>query len=352
MKTSKIKLVGMAMALLASGVAEAQVFKITKGTKPAALTEAQWDSLIAELQSTVNEKFPSVETGQYTKGMANATAMASTGSTSVYGSSFKYGLVGGSVALGADLGEGNSISDIMSNFSESAKKFAGVGVQSAVVLGLSPGAFTSAQWGIIDPARLRLYVNFLSMSQDLDDADISFSSFGLTGQYRIVQERSLGLSLVKWNGVDVSSGLRIAKNKFSFTQQLPSFSETQGPVSATVAAAPATIGADVGVYSIPVEASTSLRLLYVLNFFGGIGGDFNFGSSKAIADYNTNIAVSGGGTATGALALGGNTSPTAWNLRAFGGLGLEFGVGTLNVGIGKSLTASAWGVNVGANFFY
>jgi hypothetical protein len=345
--TSKIKFLGMALALFASAGAEAQLFKITPGTKPSGpITQSQWEQLISELQTSVNENFPAVETGQYTKGMANSAAMASTGTASTYGASFKYGLVGGSVALGVDLGEGNKLSDF------DAKKVAGFAIQSAVVLGFTPGAVTSGQWGPIDPARLRVYLSFLSMDQTQDEADVSFTSMGLVGQYRLIEERSLGLSVLKWNGVDVSSGFRIAKNKFSFTQTLPSFAQTSTGVTATVAAAPATIGADVNVFSVPVEVSTSVRLLYILNFFGGLGGDFNFGSSKAISDYSTTINVSPDGTATGELDLGGNTSPTPWNLRAFGGLGLEFAIGQLNLGIGKSLTAGAWSANLGLNLFY
>jgi hypothetical protein len=345
--TSKIKFLGMALALFASAGAEAQLFKITKGSAaPVGLSEAQWDQLIAELQSEVNANFPSVETGQYTKGMANAAAMASTGTAATYGASFKYGLVGGSVAVGVDLGEGNKLSDI------DAKKVAGFAIQSAAVLGFTPGAVTSGQWGPIDPARLRVYLSFLSMDQTQDDADVSFTSMGLVGQYRLIEERSLGLSVLKWNGVDVSSGFRIAKNKFSYTQTLPAFQQSSAPVTATVAAAPATIGADVNVYSVPLEVSTSARLLYVLNFFGGFGSDFNFGSSKAIASYNTTITVNPSGTATGALDLGGDTSPTPWNLRAFAGLGAEFAIGQINLGVGKSLTAGAWATNLSLNLFY
>ncbi len=343
--TSKIKFLGMALALFASAGAEAQLFKITKGTQPGALTESQWDQLISELQTTVNANFPTVETGQYTKGMANAAAMASTGTASTYGASFKYGLVGGSVAVGVDLGEGNKLTEI------DAKKVAGFAIQSAVVLGFTPGAVTSGQWGPIDPARLRMYLSFLALDQTQDGADISFTSMGLVGQYRLIEERSLGLSVLKWNGVDVSSGFRIAKNKFSYTQTLSAIPTTVNGVTATVAAAPATIGADVNVFSVPVEVSTSVRLLYILNFFGGMGGDFNFGSSKAIADYSTTISVPGG-TATGALDLGGDTSPTPWNLRAFGGLGLEFAIGQINLGVGKSLTAGTWATNLSLNLFY
>jgi len=335
----------MALTLAVSGGAQAQLFKITKGDKPGALTESQWSALITELEDSINSELPSVETGQYTKGMANATAMASTGNA-IYGSSFKYGLVGGSVSLGVDLGEGNKLSDF------DAKKVAGVGLQSSVILGFSPGSVTSGQWGPIDPARLRVFLSFLTMDQDVDDASVSFTSMGLVGQYRLIQEKSLGLSVLKWNGVDVSSGFRIAKNKFSFTQTMPEFSETSNGITASIAEAPATLGADVSVYSIPVEVSTSARVLYVLNFFGGLGGDFNFGSSKAIADYTTPITVTGGGTAEGDLELGGNASPTAWNLRAFAGLGFEFAIGSLNLGIGKSLTAGAWATSLGLNLFY
>ena len=358
MNTSKIKFLALSFALVVGATAEAKVFTVESGSKPAALTASQWDLLLTSLEDEVNSKFTdnatvssviaNFESGKYNKGSANATAMASSGTTAVYGSSFKYGLVGFSGSVGADLGEGNSIT----NFD--AKKVAGASIQSAAVIGFSPGSITSSQWGFIDPSRLRLFVSFLTYDQKLDDADVSFTTFGAVGHYRIIAEKSIGMGVAKWNGVDVSSGIRYAKNKLSFTTVIADIpDQTQGPITASIADSPATIGADVGVFSVPVEVSTSVRLLYFLNLFGGVGGDFNFGSSKSVAVYDAPITFSGGsGSATGSLDLGANASPTPWNLRGFAGAGIEFAIGTLNLSVGKSFTAGTLNANVGFNLFF
>jgi hypothetical protein len=344
---TSIKTLGLLFVLGSAPGVEAQVFKITAGTRAAPFTsDAQYRTFLDSLEDEVNQNLPSVETGQYTKGMANATAMAGTGAGIVYGASYKYGLVGANLSLGADLGEGNSLSSI------DAKKVAGFAIQSSAVIGFTPGTVTTGQWGPIDPARLRVYLSFMSLSQSVDGAEASFSTMGLMGQYRLIDEKSLGLNLVKWNGVDVSSGLRYGKMKLNYVQVLDVDFEDTGTGATASVTGPATIGADVSIFTVPVEVSSSVRLLYVLNLFGGIGADFNFGSSKAIANYDSNITISGGSTATGDLDLGTNASPTLANLRMFAGLGMEFAVGTLSAGVGKSVTSGAWMMNAGLNFFY
>lgn len=329
--------------------AEAGVFKITPGTAAGAFAgqQAAFETFLKGLEDQVNSKLPAVETGAYTKGMANATAMATTGTAVTYGSAFSMALVGVNAGLGVDLGKGNSLSDL------DPKKVAGFGAQAAVVVGFNPAAISDSPWGPIDPKRLKLFLSFMKLDRKVDTADISFSNLGVLGQYRLIAERPLGHSTLRWGGVDVTSGFRTAKMKATVVQELEVEYEDPGAsgVTATVKG-PATFGADVNVFSIPVEVSTSLRVAYVLNLIGGVATDFNFGSSEAIANYNSNIDLNGNGNATGALDLGSKTKPTMINARAFAGLGFNLGVGTLNFVLGKSLTASAWSIDTGLNFFW
>jgi hypothetical protein len=348
LKTFITQTLGFVFFVTAVGSAHAQVFKITPGSQGTFPTAQAYNDFLNALETEVNSNLPSVETGQYTKGIANATAMASTGTSAVYGSSFSYGLFGINGGIGLDLGEGNSLSDF------DTKKVAGFGAQAAVVLGFNPGAVTTANWWVVDPARLRLYLSFLKMDRTFDGAEVSFSSLGFVGQYRLIPEKSLGLNTVKWNGVDISTGFRMAKMKLEFTQNLEVvFEQDVGgtPETATVNG-PITIGGDVNVFSIPVEASTSVRLLYFLNLIGGLGADINLGSSKSIAAYNANIALPQSATATGDLDLGGNAKPSPVNMRAFAGVGFEFAIGTLNLIASKSLNTGTWGLGAGLNFFF
>jgi hypothetical protein len=311
------------------------------------------DEAFAAMEDQVNANLPATEPGDYTKGMANAVAMAGTGTSAVYGSSFRYGLIGLGVGLGLDLGD-QSLGDVLGGDAD-LDKIGGLGLQGALVLGVNPGAFTQGSWfGIIDPTRLRTYLSFMSLKRDVGDASVEFTNFGAVGQYRIIPEQSLGMNVVKWNGVDVSAGLRYSKMKFVLTQTVSETQDVEGGGEMEISG-PITVGADVGVFTVPLEASTSVRLLYVLNLVGGAGADINFGSSKAIANLDADIDITGVGanpTAEGALDLGGSAGPTIMNLRAFGGLQFEFAIGSLYATVQKSLTASVWGVNTGLNLFF
>ena len=333
-------------ALLVASSAHAQVFKITPGTPGAVLsTEAALEAFLSELEDEVNAGLPSVETGEYTKGMANASAMATSGTAVVYGTPFSFGLIGANLSAGIDLGEGNKLSDF------DAEKAAGFGAQAGIILGFNPGSIMSSPIGFIDPTRMQLFLSYFAQKRTLDTADVDFASFGVTAKYRLFDARNLATSLVKWNGLDVLGGIRYNKMKGSFTKEFDTEFTGTGGVTATVAG-PAVIGADVKVISIPVEASTSLRLAYFLNLIGGAALDFNFGSSTANGDYDSDIDFTDGSTATGDLELGGKASPTLLNARAFIGTGIDFAVGSLNFTLGKSLTASAWNVNTMLSLYW
>jgi len=343
-KTSFLPITVLCAAAWLGNSAEAGVFKITPGTAAGAFAGQQglFEAFLERLENEVNAELPSVETGEYTKGMANATAMAMTGSATAYGPVFSLGLIGVNAGVGVDLGKGNSISDF------DAKKAAGFGTQVAVTAGLNPSALYATPF----TERLQLFLGFMAASRKVDDVEADFTSIGATAKYKLYAPKNLASSLVKWQGLDVSAGIRYAKLKGTFTQILnEQFTDSVSGQTATVTG-PATIGGDVKVFSIPIEASSTLRLAYFLNLIGGAAVDFNFGSSTAIANYVSDIDLGGNGTATGELDLGGKTSPTMLNARAFLGTGVEFAVGSLNLIVGKSLNARAWSVNTMLNFFW
>jgi len=342
------------VSILSAGAQAADLVQLTCTNKGsfASLSQCQdsFDTLAANINTNLSDLPPGFDDGTYAGGVANSNAMASAGTGVVYGSSFKYGLIGGGFGLGVDLGAGNSLSDIISgNIDTDA--LAGFAAQGSAILGFNPGAVTKATWfGLIDPTRLRLYLSFMSMDRSFDTASVSFSNFGIVGQYRLIPEKSLGLNVVKWGGVDVTSGLKYSKMKIGFSQDV---NQTTGAGATQVTLdAPLTFYADSSNFSIPIEASTSVRLLYVLNFVGGLGADINFGSTGL--GVNLDGDISGGSGAEGTVVgnIGADASPKIMNLRGFVGAQFEFAIGSIYANIQKSLTAGVWGANLGVNFFY
>jgi hypothetical protein len=276
--------------------------------------------------------------------------MASAGTGVVYGASYSYALLGGGLGLGVDLGKGNSISKVISGDFD-AKKFAGFGAQGSALVGLNPGAFLSEKWfGVIEPSRLRVYLSFMSLSRDFDAINLEFRNFGLVGQYRLIQEKSWGLNVLKWGGVDISSGLKYSKLEAGLQVDLnESFTQSGQTISV---AGPVKISADSSNFSIPIEASSSLRILYVLNFIGGLGADVNMGKTSGKGAFSAAISGPPGSEGSGEAKVGSDSSPGLVNLRGFAGAAFEFAVGSLYANVQKSLTAGVWGVNLGVNLFW
>jgi len=329
--------------------ASAQLINVSC-TDPGALTQTQCDTAMAQLETELNSGLPDVETGQYTQGIANSNAMSSTGVGYALGSDFDWALLGGGLSLGVDLGQ-SSLSDVISGNSN-LQTLAGLSAQGSVVLGLNPGQIIKKKIWLIEPSRMRIYLSFLSKSQSLDAIAAKFTNFGLMGSYKILGEKSYGLGLLKWNGVNLVSGLRYSKFSGTFTQQIDAVSINTGVATASADAAPAIISASSSNFSVPIEANTSVKLLHFLTFSGGLGADLNFGNTSGSGTYDTTIGISGGATGAATANVGSDSSPTLINLRGVFGVNLDLAVASLNFGVQKSLTAGVWGLNTGFHMFW
>lgn len=355
-RNSFVKGAGVSLAfagfLALTESAQAQLVTVTC-TDRGSLPQELCDTVFSELETQVNENLPDVETGGYTQGIANANAMASTGVGSVIGSGFQYALIGAGVGLGADLGD-RSVGDFIGDLTGGSGSLTdvGLGAQASAVIGVNPGVFLKDKIWFIEPDRARVYLSFLSMSREFSGVSTEFSNFGLVASYKIIPEKSLGMNLFKWGGVDILSGIKYSTFTGTFSIDLEEIEATEGIATATVAAAPVNISADSTNFSIPIEASTSFRAFYILNLTTSLGADLNFGSTSGSGTYDTTVTATGSATGEASLDVGSDSTPTLANLRASLGMNFEFVVGSLNLGVQKSLTAGVWGVNAGFNLFW
>ncbi len=318
------------------------------------------DQALNALETEMNKKLPPTDASSYLKGIANATSIAGAGMGATYGATFKYGLLGVSAGVGLDTGK-KKFGDVLSGETK-LEQIPGFAAQAAVLAGIDGKVVfkDETKWfGFFYPGRSKLFFSFMSYNTKQDIADIGFMNFGLMGQYKLVPELYAGYKSVKWGGVDVTSGLRYSSMKASITKK-ESVTTTQdlgAPFGTATVKFDGTlkVGADVGIFSIPVEVSTSVRLLYIWLTTVGLGTDFNFGKAKANASVEGPVAFTSAGptiTGTGSLNLGQDAGPSFVNLRGFLGQGIEFGVGTLYVAVNKSFINSTIGANLGFNMFW
>lgn len=172
----------------------------------------------------------------------------------------------------------------------------GVGV-TWVNLGLYMGRFFDSMEDIY------INVKFGGFSYDIDmgdsgDANFKTQNFGIGLNYRLLRSRGLGWGFLRWRGISLGSGFYYNHSEVSFTPKLDSVSsdvsnitgdfDGAGPVpaysvSGTLIADPSVnLAIDTTTWTIPLEATTSVQLLWLFNLNLGVGVDFIFGKSSII----------------------------------------------------------------------
>ena len=293
---------------------------------------------------------PNADVSTYLDGMSNANVVASKGIGVDYASEIDLFVVGAGAGVGADLGDG-SISDI------DAEKVRGFGLATALMAGVNLSMFKLPQVGFIDFNKMKLFVNYMSMSQKFADDKMDFDSttLGFHLQYNLVE----GIDVVpgymlRWTGVDITAGYEMnsMELKYTHTENKTGSYTDSGVTTNYNLSGNAVIAVDSSTHSIPVEVSTGVRLLYLLSLYGGLGADFNFGESTAtVTDSITGTATPsvGGVTATldPSINVGQKGEPKSMMGRAFIGTMFNFWLVKINIHVNKGLGNDTFGANVG-----
>jgi hypothetical protein len=326
----------MLFAIFFMATARAGLFTIVNrtGTCATAVCDA--------LETQINNNLPEADQSNYLKGMANSSVASQKGLGVDYASNFSVLVLGGGVGFGADMGS-NSLSDVAGGDID-ANEIRGFGASSAVMIGVNMGLF-SGKIANINPDQTRLYFHYLSVeAPDYDGLGGKSSSFGFHLQYKIIPTQSKGFGSFMWGGVDITTGLEHSSLKISFTETMTesvTVSGQTGSFSGIVQ-----VGADISTWSIPLEISTNVKLLYFLSFYGGLGIDYNYGSAKSIASLNGTVTVPGG-SGDGQLDLGSKTGPSSFGFRGFFGTQINLTALKLFVQVTNGFTDDTLGVSLG-----
>jgi hypothetical protein len=335
------------------------------------------DSALQQFEDQINA---SAGTGDYDQdkyfgGAANGAAMSSTGNGAVYNNGFDYFTVGVNLGAAGVLASGSSIVDVIKHGAQG--NVVGAGGSASITIGANAGLLFKDPWfwGLVDPTRLKGYLGVfffpLPLKSDSITGDIKATAVSAMAQYTLIPGMSLGLGALRWNGVNISSGLRYTRFSVQGTFSNPNFGKEytlniNGDHTGATMFAPLTVDLDVTANNVamPFEATTSVRLAYFLNLMVGTAFDFNVGSAAGSVDANVpTITIDQDDTAT--LTFTGNTTattattpydgsghPTILNWRAMVGLQLEFGVGGIYATLTKAVLKPQMGINLGMNFFY
>jgi hypothetical protein len=238
---------------------------------------------------------------------------------------------------------------IMDEMDDMAKK---LNDDKDISLGISPQVF-NARLGInaskflLENLYLGLHLGFITLNgDDFDLTGFSFKNFslGVTANYQLIPQVRLAFGLLVWRGVNVGSGLIYQTTNIDYAMKMDQYSSdpfTVGSDSLTVTIDPRmNLKMDIGTVTIPLEATTAVKLLGFINIPVGVGVDLGFGKSDITIGMDGDVNVNGINPNSGiskkdpgnlSVSAGGDMPPSFFNLKFMTGIGLNFGPVILDV---------------------
>lgn len=344
----------------------AGVFRITNrqyGNLSDPTLTAQIDQLFNTMESQVNTSLSQFDASTYLNSVANATSIASSGGTHDVANRFKYFFVSVGGGLAADLG-GKSVKDLVSN-SDSVTSAKGLSGAMNITIGAPGNVINLPKFGSFDPQNFKLYMSYSSISRSFNDASFDYLSYSLMGQYHFFGHQSLLLGAVKWHGLDVTTGFKYSKLKAVISQSLNETAQQTlndpghgNPTMTMTYQSTAQLGANVNITTIPIEASTSVGLLYFLDGYFGVGTDLNFGSANSIITAPGTVSATEPSHVLGTMSgdiefdLGQKSGAQSVASRYLMGLSFDIRVMSLNLQYNHSLTnhTESLYLSLGAHF--
>ena len=191
--------------------------------------------------------------------------------------------------------------------------------------------------GLIGLDPVMLFGNWFKGKASLGQLDGDYQNWGLHGQLRLLgPSRSMSATkfLIRWGGIAITSGVDYAHVQLSSKRNIAStFSVGGSPVTVT-STGNLSFTLDQTTWSVPLEITTSLRLLSLITVYGGLGLDWQLGGGCDLNIQMMQASLSGKlQTPTGPVTLSnlgtadvkasGHVSPSAARMREIFGLQLS-----------------------------
>lgn len=178
------------------------------------------------------------------------------------------------------------------------------------------------------------YANAFWQSTKSADLKGSIASAGAHLQYRMFHKtEGWKRMLAQWGGIDITTGLELARWTVGLRGEMKEsidVGDSDNPMETIDASIGGNFDLSSTTLTVPVEATTSLRLLYIASLYAGVGVDAQVGSTKVDVGAQGRLASSTGED-LGSLSVSGQGSrgPSILGWHAL--LGLQVNMGRLKV---------------------
>jgi hypothetical protein len=340
----------IALALL-STTSFAGIFKIENRSFTNPAFAAEGNSLLDQLENEINKNFPQVDAEGYLRASGNASVSAGAGLGVDYSTDFTLAMVGLQGAVGVNPGK-TSFNKALKE--ENADKIKGIGVQGALMGGFNLDSLPGESLGFIPTANSRAFFHLLPYKRKFKEVSVRIFDVGAHYQHRFLP--GVGLGLVRWDGLSFTTGLKYSRTKITYQKAVSQSAAVNVGGTPTTAAFAGTLDSEatMNIWTIPLEVSSAVRLLYFLQIYGGLGSDLSFGSSKGGAVLNNATFTTSPSIASGTptASLGAKKGPNILNARYFVGLGFEALVASVYAQFTQTVTNKTYGLQMGVKGYW
>jgi len=276
------------------------------------------NQLAAQLAGQVDSLFQTANLSSFLHDFQNAQSFASKGLGVDYASEATLAEVGAAFSFATNIDRAYKPSG-----SYTDPPISGGGANISLMGGLGMGLVG------FDP--LMLFGNWFKWNGSLGALDGSFHNWGLHGQLRLFgpsRKMSAVKMLIRWGGIAVTSGADYSHVSASNSKSINStlYVVPGAPVTVT-STGNLTFTLDQTTWSVPLEVTTSLRLLSLVTVYGGLGFDWQLGGGSEMkiamaANLSSGSQYQSLGTAT--INAAGKVSPSPARVRDI--VGVQLGI--------------------------
>lgn len=261
-------------ALAAVPAARADVTITLSPDGEALATELGLDpaTLATRLQTQIDDLYDAANVAGFLRAFANATSFASRGTGVDYAPVFD----------GAEVGITANLAAAVDGLEEGQDPAAGLAPNLSLVGGLNLG-----RWG---HPELTLYGNGFYRGASFDQLEGSITNAGVHAQYHLWPASDTSPLVFQWSGVHLTAGVEWSRWSFAAGDALTRDFAVAGDNGVSTDVTAVGVGRfELNATStvVPLEVTTSVRILYLASVYLGGGLDFQVGSADA------DIAVSG-----------------------------------------------------------
>ena len=231
------------------------------------------DQLVQQLTTQVNGLFQVANVNSFLKDFQNAQSFSTKGLGVDYASEATLVEAGATISFASNVDKAYKPSG-----SYADPPISGGGANFSLMGGVGLGLVG------LDP--LMIFGNWFKGSASLGQLDGSYQNWGLHGQLRLFgpsRKSSAVKMLVRWGGIAITSGADYSHLALSARKSIASTMNVipGAPVSVT-STGDLTFTVDQTTWSVPLEVTTSLRLLSLVTVYGGLGLDWQLGGGSTM----------------------------------------------------------------------